>query len=849
MKFEIVGDVLKRCQLEEGETTVVVPEGVTEIGEGAFSWCSNLKSVVIPASVTKIGKDAFSSCGMESIVIPESVTEIGESAFSLCFNLKSVVIPASVTKIGKYAFHNCGLESIVIPEGVTEIGETAFAWCVNLKSVVIPESLTEIGESIFWDCNKLDRMILSADGSVLIRCPPALAVGDVVVPESVRRIGGGAFGRCEKLTQITLHENVNTVGSAAFYKCLNLKKVHIASPSTHIEPGAFAKCKSLEHMILGDNETALIYCPPAFANRHLRLPETVTYIGSGAFASCPLKRVTLPPSVKNAPANAFVGCREITVYDSIDADRGDCYAYFESNGAGEWSGSQIGFMSIENKSDPLNCTIIVRSAVTGEIRHVVEMELDSGNLDYRCLLLYGWGKNATFAFRELDRMFPAIKSTTHKRHVALLRLQYGVDMDDKTRDYYRKYVSRSAKDILRMCMEEGRMDWVKVCEEAGVLRKDVVEYAIAQAAEAKKAEFAAFFLEYQRTHFPPKEEKCDDRLRLPDLPKEKKEKKPLDKNSKGYIKKVWKCEELEDGTLCLLRYYGEDTEVTVPDSIDGKRISTIGSRAFSPNQGHITDAQKEIRKNITSVSLGSGIREIGKEAFCVCEKLGKVCFAAPEPALETGEAPGEIGAERSRVAIGEYAFWRCKSLTSVIGSENIASLEKGAFVSCSELKDIRLAPETRVAELAFWGCASLDMVICGDGGKTLLFCSPSCAVGNVVLPEGIERIGGYAFEDCKQLTGIQLPASLKYINDYAFRCCERLERIIFCGKPESVAEHAFEWDNALKTLESPHDLKKIECLTVALKKSFVRWHVRLIQRDVSDFSKGAAPLPNMVVVG
>ena len=480
---------------------------------------------------------------------------------------------------------------------------------------------------------------------------------------------------------------------------------------------------------------------------------------------------------------------------------------------------------------------------------VVEMELDSGNLDYRCLLLYGWGKNATFAFRELDRMFLKIKSMTHKQRVALLRLQYGVDMDDKTRECYRKYVSRSVKNILRMCMEEGRMDWVKVCEEAGVLRKDVVEYAIAQAAEAKKAEFAAFFLEYQRTHFPPKEEKCDDRLRLPDLPKEKKEKKPLDKNSKGYIKKVWKCEELEDGTLCLLRYYGEDTEVTVPDSIDGKRISTIGSRAFSPNQGHITDAQKEIRKNITSVSLGSGIREIGKEAFCVCEKLGKVCFAAPEPALETGEAPGEIGAERSRVAIGEYAFWRCKSLTSVIGSENIASLEKGAFVSCSELKDIRLAPETRVAELAFWGCASLDMVICGDGGKTLLFCSPSCAVGNVVLPEGIERIGGYAFEDCKQLTGIQLPASLKYINDYAFRCCERLERIIFCGKPESVAEHAFEWDNALKTLESPHDLKKIECLTVALKKSFVRWHVRLIQRDVSDFSKGAAPLPNMVVVG
>ena len=115
-----------------------------------------------------------------------------------------------------------------------------------------------------------------------------------------------------------------------------------------------------------------------------------------------------------------------------------------------------------------------------------------------------------------------------------MRLQYGVDLDEEMRDYYQKYVSRSIKDILRMCMREERMDWIKVCEEAGVLRKATVEYAIEQAAAEKKPAFTAFFLEYQNKHFPLKAGEDNTGLRLPDLPREKK-KKTVDKTSEESI--------------------------------------------------------------------------------------------------------------------------------------------------------------------------------------------------------------------------------------------------------------------------------------------------------------------------
>ena len=137
------------------QTSYVIPNSVTSIGEYAFFACNSLAEVVIPNSVTNIGDRAFSFCSsLAEVVIPNSVTSIGEYAFSFCSSLAEVVIPNSVTNIGDHAFSGCSsLAEVVIPNNVTNIGDRAFSFCSSLAEVVIPNSVTSIGEGAFEYCN------------------------------------------------------------------------------------------------------------------------------------------------------------------------------------------------------------------------------------------------------------------------------------------------------------------------------------------------------------------------------------------------------------------------------------------------------------------------------------------------------------------------------------------------------------------------------------------------------------------------------------------------------------------------------------------------------------------------
>ena len=148
--FVIENGVLTKYTGPGGD--VVIPEGVTSIGDGAFCGCNSLTSVTIP----------------------DGVTSIGDRAFQWCTNLTNVSLPESLTSIGNRAFYGCSLTNVTIPASVTSIGVQAFQWCWNLTNVSLPESLTSIGDSAFWDCKSLTS---------------------VTIPKSVEKIGRAAFGK------------------------------------------------------------------------------------------------------------------------------------------------------------------------------------------------------------------------------------------------------------------------------------------------------------------------------------------------------------------------------------------------------------------------------------------------------------------------------------------------------------------------------------------------------------------------------------------------------------------------------------------------------------------------------
>ncbi|GHT01699.1 hypothetical protein AGMMS49525_03180 [Bacteroidia bacterium] len=226
-----------------------------------YSYRSRIKTVVIEDGVTNIGDYAFTNCtGWTSVTIPNSVTTIGMYAFYYCRDLTSVTIGDSITTIGMYAFNGCtGLTSLTIGNSVTTIGEDAFANCYNLTEVTIGNSVTTIGENAFAVCYSLT---------------------EVTIGNSVTTIGSYAFYGCRGLTEVTIPNSVTSIGSYAFYGCRGLTDITVnwATPLSISGSGVFQNVTlSNVNLHVPENSCALYAAASVWTNFNFNCSQTIDF--------------------------------------------------------------------------------------------------------------------------------------------------------------------------------------------------------------------------------------------------------------------------------------------------------------------------------------------------------------------------------------------------------------------------------------------------------------------------------------------------------------------------------------------------------------------------------------------
>ena len=579
--------------------------------------------------------------GITAVVVEEGITEVSRYAFEDFAELTSVTLADTVDTVGSSAFSGCtALTSVTLPDSVKTVGYGAFSGCTALTDVTMAYGI-HVNKDAFTDTLWLETLPRDEKGfavhqGILLRYEGEET--SIEIPEGVVSIGGD-FSETE-LSSVLLPEGVVNVGDYAFYHQYNLAQVNFPDSLNRIGDYAF-------------EDTALTTA---------MLPETLDYLGDGAFDYChQLTTASVPGGVSYLGDSVFLQCitlTNVTLGEGIDDIPEDMFSWCRSLPSVELPGT-ITCIGEEAFAHCYSLTEIVIPQGVTSIGYAAFWDCYSLT---EIVIPEGVTSISSSAFSGCYWMTSAVLPET-------LEILDGNAFDGCT------------------SLEELNIpDSVQFLSSSGLEDTPWMEE---QYDENGFAIVGPWLLSYRGS---------DTALVIPDSVE----------RIAGYALNV--CESKESITSLTLpqgleyigyrafEYCSGLTELNIPDA-----VTFIDSGAFYACNG------------LTELVIPDSITAMGS-AFSHCEGLTDVTLSASLTEIPAGCFSGCSSLENIEIpdsvtTIGYMAFYGCSSLENIEIPDSVTTIGYEAFYGCSSLENIEIPDSvTTIGYMAFYGCTSMDSI-------------------------------------------------------------------------------------------------------------------------------------------
>lgn len=319
---------------------------------------------------------------------------------------------------------------------------------------------------------------------------------------------------------------------------------------------------------------------------------------------------------------------------------------------------------------------------------------------------------------------------------------------------------------------------------------------------------------------------------------------------------------LDDGTIEIEKYTGNESKVEIPTIIDGKKVTSIGCEAFFECI------------NVMDIIIPDTINHIGKDAIKETgyynkstNWTGDILYLSNYLVQARKRIKGHCSIKEGTKGIADEAFFRCEDLISVSIPEGIKYIGDDIFENCISLQKVLLPQDLSAIECGMFSyCYSLnDIEIPNDVTQINAFAFTSCEkINSLVIPDSVTRISPFAFSDMYALKEIKLPKNLKKIPTQCFEGCESLVEFKIPNQIIKIKNFAFSGCENLKSITIPksvkkigvevfYDCKKLKCINYeGSKEEWKNIKIKLRNRRLNEITicctnGKISPIPNPII--